>query len=161
MIQSVCMHPVSKIERVMNVQVGITWSYRGADKSLARPGRKQGNFSVRMAWISFGALPCKKRNLMTARVSMLLTSRASLTWFRACFLPGRPQDLTAPRCCRTFNGKHFNPLNTKLNPICHLLALLGAHRIFHVSGLRVKGRNLMFYWKTYFVPRSKHSPFQL
>jgi len=32
----------------------------------------------------------------------------------------------------------FNPLNAKLNPICHLLALLGAHHIFHVSGLRVK-----------------------
>ena len=34
--------------------------YRGADKSLARPGRKQANVSVRMAWISFGALPCRK-----------------------------------------------------------------------------------------------------
>jgi hypothetical protein len=32
----------------------------------------------------------------------------------------------------------INPLNTELNPICHLLALLGAHHIFHVSGLRVK-----------------------
>jgi len=31
-----------------------------------------------------------------------------------------------------------NPLNAELNPICHLLALLGAHLIFHVSGLRVK-----------------------
>ena len=30
-----------------------------------------------------------------------------------------------------------NPLNAELNPICHLLALLGAHHIFHVSGLRV------------------------
>ena len=27
-------------------------------KSLARPGRKHANVSVRMAWISFGALPC-------------------------------------------------------------------------------------------------------
>ena len=33
---------------------------------------------------------------------------------------------------------YLNPLNTELNPICHLLALLGAHHIFHVSGLRVK-----------------------
>ena len=33
--------------------------YRGADKSLARPGRKQANVSVRVAWISFGALPCR------------------------------------------------------------------------------------------------------
>ena len=33
---------------------------------------------------------------------------------------------------------HINPLIAELNPICHLLALLGAHHIFHVSGLRVK-----------------------
>jgi hypothetical protein len=32
---------------------------------------------------------------------------------------------------------NFNPLNTKLNPIFHLLALLGVHVIFHVSGIRV------------------------
>jgi len=69
--------------------------YSGADKSLARPGRKQANVSVRMAWISFGSLPCRKRNLMTARVSMLLKSRASLTCFRSCFLPGRAKDLPA------------------------------------------------------------------
>jgi len=80
--------------------------YRGADKFLARPGRKQAKVSVRMAWVSFGALPCReKKNLMTARVSMLLKSRASLTCFRACFLPGRAKDLSAPRvkgppCCK-------------------------------------------------------------
>jgi len=28
--------------------------------------------------------------------------------------------------------------NAKINPICHLLALLGAHHILHVSGIRVK-----------------------
>ena len=32
----------------------------------------------------------------------------------------------------------FNPLNAELNPICHLLALLGSHHILHVSGLKVK-----------------------
>jgi len=32
----------------------------------------------------------------------------------------------------------FNPLHAELNPICHLLTLLGAHHIFHVSGIRVK-----------------------
>jgi hypothetical protein len=31
----------------------------------------------------------------------------------------------------------INPLNAELNPICHLLALLGAHRILHVSRIRV------------------------
>jgi len=32
----------------------------------------------------------------------------------------------------------INPLNAELNPIYHLLALLGAHPILHVSGVRVK-----------------------
>ena len=31
-----------------------------------------------------------------------------------------------------------NPLNAELNPICHLLALLGAHHILHVSMIWVK-----------------------
>jgi len=31
----------------------------------------------------------------------------------------------------------FNHLNTELNPICHLLALLGGATIVVVSGLRV------------------------
>ena len=34
--------------------------------------------------------------------------------------------------------QEVNPLNAELNPICHLLVLLGAHHIFHVRGLRVK-----------------------
>jgi len=31
----------------------------------------------------------------------------------------------------------FNPLNAELNPICQLLAILGAHHILHVSRIRV------------------------
>jgi hypothetical protein len=31
-------------------------------------------------------------------------------------------------------------LNAELNPICHLLALLGAHHILHVSRVRVKNK---------------------
>ena len=33
-----------------------------------------------------------------------------------------------------------NLLNAGLNPTCHVLALLGAHHIFHVSRIRVKGK---------------------
>ena len=33
--------------------------------------------------------------------------------------------------------RNFNPLKPKLNPICHLLALFGAHHILHVSRVRV------------------------
>jgi hypothetical protein len=44
----------------------------------------------------------------------------------------------------------INPLNAELNPVCHLLALLGAHHILHVSRIRVKFGpllNLEFYCK--------------
>ena len=36
-----------------------------------------------------------------------------------------------------FDKEEFNPLNAELNPICHLLALLGAHHIFNVGRVRV------------------------
>ena len=43
---------------------------------------------------------------------------------------------------------NINPLNPELNPICYLLALLGAHHFLHVSRIRVKSltfRRLMTY----------------
>jgi len=50
------------------------------------------------------------------------------------------------RCNRTVDGKQndvpsnvfINPLNAEINPIYHLLALLGARHILHVSRISVK-----------------------
>jgi hypothetical protein len=42
-----------------------------------------------------------------------------------------------PSVCCYEEGNEFNPLNAKLNAICHFLALLGAHHILHVSSIRV------------------------
>ena len=63
------------------------------------------------------------------------------------------------KCTQVFNYplflSYFNPLNPELNPICYLLALLGAHHFFHVSRIRVKSltfRRLMSYiyiWSTH------------
>jgi len=50
--------------------------YRGANKSLARPGRKQANVSLRMAWISFGALPCRKKKTWWQLASRYCWNRA-------------------------------------------------------------------------------------
>jgi hypothetical protein len=36
------------------------------------------------------------------------------------------------------NILYVNLLNTELNPICHLLVLLRAHPVFHISRIRVK-----------------------
>ena len=49
----------------------------------------------------------------------------------------------------------FNPLNAELNPICYLLALLGAHHFLNVSTIRVKSltlRLLMPYIYIYGAP---------
>ena len=70
-------------------------------------------------WRDFPSVPCRKKNLMTARVSMLLKSRASLTWFRACFLAGRDKDLTAPRyCCVIEWNKLLYYCNTQRDGFC-------------------------------------------
>ena len=39
-------------------------------------------------------------------------------------------------------SNRINPLNAELNPICCLLALLGAHHFLHVSRMRVKSLTL-------------------
>jgi hypothetical protein len=41
--------------------------------------------------------------------------------------------------------RSFNPLKAELNPICHLLALLGAHHILHVSRIKVNMKALHSY----------------
>jgi len=59
----------------------------------------------------------------------------------------------------------FNPLNADLNPICHLLALLGAQRILHVSRIRVKlyftvGWEVVFWWVWVIYDTKKCTPKQ-
>ena len=73
--------------------------YRGADKSLGRPGRKQANVSVRMAWISFGALPCRKKKLDdSSRLDVVEITRVpDMLPSLFPFLPGRAKDLPALR----------------------------------------------------------------
>ena len=69
-----------------------------------RPNQEGNKLMFLSEWREFPSAPClagkQKKNLMTARVSML-KSRASLTCFRACFLPGRAKDLSAPRYMRS------------------------------------------------------------
>ena len=45
-------------------------------------------------------------------------------------------------CVRKTLSINFNPLNPELNPMCCLLALLGAHHFLHVSRIRVKSLTL-------------------
>ena len=83
--------------------------------------------------------------------------------FRTGKRPGRESDHSSPSSAETKNEWSYshtsslclNPLNPELNPICYLLALLGAHHFLHVSRIRVKlltFRLLMSYiyiWSTH------------
>jgi len=65
--------------------------YRGVDKSLARPGMKQANVSVRMAWISFGALSCGGEKKLDHSSRLDVVEIARVTWHAselASFLVG-------------------------------------------------------------------------
>jgi len=69
-------------------------AYRGADKSLARPGRKQAQKHVRDA--------CDFNNIATRTVMFLVLQgkvpkeiHAILTETLACFLPGQAKELSA------------------------------------------------------------------
>jgi hypothetical protein len=90
----------------------------------------------------------KKRNMINGKVLTLTRNKHHLHRPIAnlfCFQKGAyysgirifnnlPQSITSLRS----EKPQFNPLNAELNPICHLLALLEAHHILHVSRIRVK-----------------------
>jgi len=68
------------------------------------------------AWIKISKFVSKNVTLQ-----MTVASICSCLWYPMCF-----------------SDNEINPLNAELNPICHLLALLGAHHILHVGRIRVK-----------------------
>jgi len=51
------------------------------------------------------------------------------------------------------NSFFINPLNAELNPICSLLALLGAHHFLHVSRIRVNCSSYCKFTLTYVKAR--------
>jgi hypothetical protein len=53
----------------------------------------------------------------------------------------------------------INPLNAELNPFCHLLALLGAHHILHVSRIRVKFGKIMGMNESTFIHNNSINPY--
>jgi len=71
--------------------------YRGADKSLARPGRKQARKHVRDAR-DFNNIETRAviKFYFFLQGKATKEIHASLTETLACFLPGRAKDLSAP-----------------------------------------------------------------
>ena len=105
--------------------------YRGSGKSLARPGMKQANVSVRMAWISFGAFRCMKKETWWQLAPRCCWNRAR-PWHASEFVsflvglrtyqhPGtytrRHWKQLHPHC--SWNG-HWPGLPARCNPLCYV-----------------------------------------
>jgi len=72
--------------------------------------------------ISVPVVPAyQKQTLTSKKVGEIVRQNRPLEYSRICWV---------------------NPLNAELNPSCHLLTLLRAHHILHVSGIRVN-----WHWK--------------
>ena len=93
---------------------------------MCGPGCEQGNWPVRRKMLSKTySSPHTARNILPIHNS---------TWSL------RPATSTLADDGRS---TQINRLNPELNPICYLLALLGAHHFLHVSRIRVKGKRFM------------------
>ena len=85
---------------------------------------------------------------LTTNVTVNLTSTYKRVWVYVFFLNRALCHRLRLKCVGTCAEtrlrlyakwtSQFNPLNAELNPICYLLALLGAHHFLHVSRIRVK-----------------------
>ena len=76
--------------------------YRGADKSLARPGRKQARKLVRDSG-DFHNMETRDVKFFFLQGKAPKEIDAILTETLASFLPGRAKDLSAPLVCSCYN----------------------------------------------------------
>jgi len=90
---------------------------------------------IYMTCLQSGALNCVPKAQQVSRCGMVASvstvQKYELLFFVVYFLIAK-YNARVPDFQRVCV---FYPLNAELNPICHLLALLGAYLIFHVSRL--------------------------
>ena len=80
--------------------------------------------------------------LMTVHLgSVLVTNQLDVHFFFSIFLFQFSTCFEHP-CAHHQENQFINPLNPELNPICCLLALLGANHFLHVSRIKVKSLTL-------------------
>jgi len=87
---------------------------------------------IHLILLDFNKKICVVRSTNYKAINCVIFSIISCSSLIATFFSARSDPVSRP-----FKVQ-FNPLNAELNPICHLLALLGGATIVVVSRLRVK-----------------------
>ena len=129
----------------------IEWKAGWARRLTRRFGKKRGISSTGIWTLdrSVHCLVCIPNTLSRPKVSRIIVRHFISLYERNLWNPPYFFDRVHEfRVCRsvlprTYNWINqldaaINPLNPELNPICCLLALLGAHHFLHVSRIRVR-----------------------
>ena len=103
-----------KIAYDKRLRQAVLLMYRRADKSLARPGRKQARQYVRDARISTTSRRELSSSFFFLQGKAPKEIHAILTETFACFLPGRAKDLSAPLYIKCHDVFHSYPNNKKI-----------------------------------------------
>jgi hypothetical protein len=96
--------------------------YRGAGKSLARPGRKQATFPAFYASLRFITTFTRVHHLSLPLPNQSIHLRITLLTGAACFFPGRAKDLSAPRveaAPSVLQLKHYREHRKPFLPRCY------------------------------------------
>jgi len=113
----------------------MTTALEGVEGSASRPGRSLPSVNTRY--------PLYRRLGGPQDRSGQVRKISTATGIRSPDRPVRSQSLYRLRYPALQDyGSLINPLNVELNPIWHLLALLGVHHFLHVSRIRVKSLTL-------------------
>ena len=128
-----------------SIEVYEIWMHE-ACQSLARMTCKSG-LKIYFLWWYLSPLGQWETTVHSVSISSPLieeSAQKGVAHHRACRIEFRQGHLLTVRIFISLHlsehvfGLYFNPLNPELNPICYLLALLGAHHFLHVSRIRVK-----------------------
>ena len=97
-------------------------------------------YIIAFCWIFFyeyfGRYLCLSHNYIW------ITACTTLVKYSISTLPWRSKNTDKNNLALIVYHSLLNPLNPELNPICYLLALLGAYHFLHVSRIRVKSLTL-------------------
>ena len=98
--------------------------------------------SMQPLWGNFRTLDNRMKPMWTSASAWIFVwIVSSLKWETETVLKIQCWNVHRTRSMGYWNVD-FNPLNPELNPICYLLAVLGAHHFLHVSRIRVKSLTL-------------------